>query len=802
MKIKMKKYFFLSFILLVSANIWSQNIDRSLEGFQLAKNKIIINTNDGAYHIQFYDPNVLETQFIPTGDELVQDSHAVIKEPIDADVNIENHKDKIVFNTSGIDVHLMKNPFQLLYYRDDEYIISEKKGYQPKEKGFDIAFNLTETETLMGGGARALSMNRRGHQLKLYNRAHYGYETRSELMNYTLPIVLSSKQYMLHFDNPTTGSIDLDSQYNNTLTYHAIGGAKRYQIIATEEWEDNIRLYTELTGTQALPPRWAFGNFSSRFGYHSQDEVLNTVKQFKNKDIPVDAIILDLFWFGKEMKGTMGNLKFHRDSFPKPKKMMQDLEKQGVKTVLITEPFILTSSNRWEEAVDKKVLATDSVGNPAKYDFYFGNTGLIDIFKPEAKKWFWAIYKDLKEKGVDGFWGDLGEPEVHPEWVNHVNGSADEVHNIYGHEWTKLINKGFKEDFPDTRPFILMRAAYSGTQRYGIIPWSGDVNRTWGGLASQPEISLQMGLQGIAYMHSDLGGFAGNLKDDELYKRWLQYGVYQPIYRPHAQEELASEPVFRSSKVQKAARKSINKRYRMLAYIYTMAFKNSQSGIPLMRPLFYEEPNNQQLYNKSNNYLWGKNMLIAPVLDKNQTHVSVYFPKTANWFDPVNQEMITGGQTRRFSLDAYQYDIPHFIRGDAFIPRAQLVQTTADYSLKEFDLDYYADASHSSSKDMIYHDDGITPQAYEKGKYEILRMRSQQEAEDQLVIKLEKEIGAQFSSELKIINQFTIHNIKEAPSYISINNSKKKIKYNKIDHQIIINNIKLNPTKTEITIKF
>ena len=378
-----------------------------------------------------------------------------------------------------------------------------------------------------------------------------------------------------------TGNIDLDSQFNNTLTYHAIGGAKRYQIIATEEWEDNIKLYTELTGNQPLPPRWAFGNFSSRFGYHSQDEVLNTVDEFKKKDIPVDAIILDLFWFGKKMKGTMGNLKFHRDSFPKPEQMMKKLDQQGVKTVLITEPFILTSSDRWEEAVDKKILATDSVGNPAKYDFYFGNTGLIDIFKPEAKDWFWNIYKDLKQKGVDGFWGDLGEPEVHPEWVNHVNGSANEVHNIYGHEWTKLINDGYKEDFPNTRPFILMRAAYSGTQRHGIIPWSGDVNRTWGGLASQPEISLQMGLQGLAYMHSDLGGFAGNLKDDELYKRWLQYGVYQPIYRPHAQEELASEPVFRSKEVQKAARKSINKRYRMLPYIYTMAFENSQNGMPL-----------------------------------------------------------------------------------------------------------------------------------------------------------------------------------------------------------------------------
>ena len=798
----MKSYLFLLLIILVSGNIGAQNPDRTLDGFQIDESKIVINTNDGAYYIQYYDAKVVETQFVPAGDQRVDVSHAVIKKPIEIDIDIKNHKHKIVFNTSGIDVHIMKKPFQLLYYRDAEYIISEKKGYQEKEKGFDLEFNLTETETLMGGGARALSMNRRGHKLKLYNKAHYGYETRSALMNYTLPIVLSSQQYMIHFDNPMKGNIDLDSQFNNTLNYHAIGGAKRYQIIATADWENTIKLYTALTGNQPLPPRWAFGNFSSRFGYHSQDEVLTTIDEFKKKDIPVDAIILDLFWFGKEMKGTMGNLKFHRDSFPKPEQMMKKLDQQGVKTVLITEPFILTSSNRWEEAVEKKILATDSVGNPAKYDFYFGNTGLIDIFKPEAKDWFWDIYKDLKQKGVDGFWGDLGEPEVHPEWVEHVNGSANEVHNIYGHEWTKLIDKGYSKDFPNARPFILMRAAYSGTQRYGIIPWSGDVNRTWGGLASQPEISLQMGLQGLAYMHSDLGGFAGNLKDDELYKRWLQYGVYQPIYRPHAQEELASEPVFRSKEVQKAARKSINKRYRMLPYIYTMAFENSQSGIPLMRPLFYEEPDNYQLYKVSNNYLWGNNMLIAPVLDKNQTHIRVYFPNTANWYDPVKQKLIKGGQTRLISLDDYQYDIPHFIRGDAFIPKAKLVQTTANYSLEKFNLNYYADPDKPTNKDIIYHDNGKMPDAYQKGKYEILHISSKQDADDQLIIELNKEIGANFSSEIKMIGQFKMHNMTDEPSAVSINDKKQKYEYDLINHHLVIKNIPLNNKNTEIIIKF
>ena len=245
----------------------------------------------------------------------------------------------------------------------------------------------------------------------------------------------------------------------------------------------------------------------------------------------------------------MGNLEWDKDAFPNPDKMIADLNAKGVKTILITEPFILTTSSKWQEAVDKKILVTDnpeaSGGKPATWDFYFGNTSVVDIFKPEGKDWFWNVYKRLINQGVGGMWGDLGEPEVFPSKVITAGGKADEVHNIYGHNWAKLIADGYKKDFPNQRPFILMRAGYSGSQRFGMMPWSGDVSRSWGGLQSQMEIALQMGMQGMAYMHSDLGGFAGDYFDNELYLRWLQYGVFNPIFRPHAQEDVASEVAYK-----------------------------------------------------------------------------------------------------------------------------------------------------------------------------------------------------------------------------------------------------------------
>src|SRR6476469_6156240 len=141
-----------------------------------------------------------------------------------------------------------------------------------------------------------------------------------------------------------------------------------------------------------MPPRWAFGNFASRFGYHSQAEAERTIKKFRDEKIPVDAIILDLYWFGKDIKGTLGNLSVFRDSFPDFEAMVQRFKNDNVKTITVTEPFILTTSSHWKEAVEKNILATDSIGKPFVYDFYFGNTGLIDIFKPEARTWFWNIY--------------------------------------------------------------------------------------------------------------------------------------------------------------------------------------------------------------------------------------------------------------------------------------------------------------------------------------------------------------------------------------------------------------------------
>lgn len=751
-------------LLILTTVSFAQNANRKYLSHSWKNNILEIKTNDGSYLIKPYSDKIVETSFVPGNEKFNPISEAIVLKSKNSNFKFTNGENALMLSSDNIVVLINKKTFQISYSNKDGIFLSEKNGYRKVNDSTEtLDFNLSKEEFLYGGGARALGMNRRGNRLQLYNRAHYGYETHAELMNFCIPLVLSSKMYAVHFDNSAIGYLDLDSKKDNTLTYETISGRKTYQVIVGDSWTDLISNYTNLNGKQPLPPRWALGNFSSRFGYHSQEEVEKTIRKFEQSQIPVDAIILDLYWFGKTLKGTMGNLDWDKDNFPNPDKMISDLNAKGIKTVLITEPFILTTSSKWQETVDKNVLAKTKDGKPATWDFYFGNTGIVDIFKPQGKEWFWNVYKRLINQGVGGLWGDLGEPEVFPSKAITDGGKADEIHNVYGHNWAKLIAEGYKKDFPATRPFILMRSGYSGSQRFGMIPWSGDVSRSWGGLQSQMEISLQMGMQGLAYMHSDLGGFAGDYFDNELYLRWIQYGVFNPIFRPHAQEDVASEVAYKDIVTKAKAKKQVELRYQLMPYNYTLSFENNQKGTPLMRPLFFEEPNNVALQNVSETYLWGNDFLVTPITKAAVTSTAIYFPKSNNWFDFYSDKKYQAGTTS--TVDVVEDHLPVFVRGGAFIPMIKTIPNSTKYSLDSFDLHFYFDETIANSTGKVYNDNGLTANAFEKGEYQILNFKSTN-ASKVLTLKLSSEIGKNYTSTKKEVSVI-VHNI--LPKKIIVN---------------------------------
>jgi oligosaccharide 4-alpha-D-glucosyltransferase len=692
---------------------------------------------------------------------------------------IEVQPSWIALINGGLTAVIDKSDLSVGFYRGSELLVRQDDYFlNRKKRGF--SFELDETEKIMGGGERVLGMDRRGFRMPLYNRAHYDYSLESNQMYFGLPVVLSNKHYALLFDNSASGFLDIGKTSENTLSFEAVGGRTAYIVFAGETYPELINHYVDVTGKQPLPPRWAFGNFASRFGYRSEQQVRDTVDLFLKEDFPLDAVILDLYWYGPDIQGHVGNLDWDRETFPTPVKMLKDLDDKGVKTIVVTQPFVLSSSKRWQDAVDNKVLAKDDTGEPMRYDFYFGNTGLIDVFDENARLWFWDKYANLLEQGVAGTWGDLGEPEVHPDDIVHylseTNSTArgDEVHNVYGHEWAKMVFQNQRKLQPETRPFIMMRAGFAGSQRFGMIPWTGDVQRGWDGLKPQIELTLQMGLLGMGYTHSDLGGFAhGEALDKEMYIRWLQYGVFQPVYRPHGQDHIPeppipSEPVFHDRQTRDITREYIKLRYRLMPYNYTLAFENSTTGMPLMRPVFFEDETDPGLFNIKDTYLWGDAFLVSPVVNAGETVHEVALPKGV-WFDFWDDSRYFGNTTAEIPVSLET--IPVLVRAGSFIPMVDDFNTTRDYSSENLTLHYYADESVSQSSGQMYEDDGHSFGSIENGSFELLHFSSQQER-GKLQIRLSRDgheyTGMPQSRLMKII----VHNWEHQPGNLNFDDKK------------------------------
>ncbi|MEL7025142.1 MAG: TIM-barrel domain-containing protein [Pseudomonadota bacterium] len=693
----------------------------------LEDQSVEITTDRGSLRLTMVHSLAIYAHFVEPGVKQLP-GYALSDDRTETTVVLSETDSTLTFGSDRLIAVVDKQNATLSYFLDNQLLIAEEFGYFafPTQRGF--RFELADGEKLLGGGERVLGMNRRGHSMPLYNKAHYGYTTESDQMYYSLPAVMSSNKYAIVFDNSATGRLDIGRDESDVLLFEAKAGRTAYLVAANKDFPGLVESLTQAIGRQPLPPRWAFGNFASRFGYHTEAETRDVIARFRDNKIPLDAVVLDLYWFGKDIFDHMGNLAWDRDAFPNPEQMIEDFLDDGIQTVLISEPFVLTTSKRWGEAIKAGAIAKNFEGAPRLFDFYFGNTGLIDVFNDDAREWLWQIYRELAQQGVAGFWGDLGEPEVHPDNTLHVlsdsgqTATADEVHNAFGHEWARMVYERHQRDFPDRRPFIMMRSGFAGTQRYGIIPWTGDVARSWGGLQSQVELSLQMGLFGLGYIHSDLGGFAGGESfDRELYLRWLQMGVFQPVFRPHAQEQIAPEPVFHDARTIELARKAVEQRYELLPYLSTLAWENSTRGLPFVRPVFFLPEAGDEWLEHTESYLFGDALLVRPIVQPDEDIVATRMPPGV-WFHWRRGTRIERPTYEwRYSLD----EIPVFVRAGSFVPYAGVAQSTSRYEPGALRIHYYDDESVTTATGHLYEDDGKSPTSLADGAFSLFELHAE-----------------------------------------------------------------------------
>lgn len=649
-----------------------------------------------------------------------------------------------------------------------------------------LRIDLDPNEKIFGGGERALPLNRRGYRLNLYNNPWYSYTEGADNLNYSVPFITSSNGYGLFFDNPSKGFIDIGKTTPNLLTYGAVSGEINVYIIFGN-YQTILQSYHELTGTQPLPPRWAFGNLMSRFGYTSEAQVKDIYNKMKAENIPVDAIILDLFWFGDSIQKTMGNLDWvNKTKWPNPKKMIADFKKDGVQTILVTEPYFVETSKNY--IASKPYLAVDSANKPFYLtDFYFGRGGLLDIFRKDAQSWFWQFYKRQMLNGVEAWWGDLGEPERHPSNMYHNLRdyghkrlfAAYEVHNLYGHTWTKMLHQFYAKEYPSKRLFSLNRAGFAGSQRYSIFPWTGDVSRSWSGLRAQLPVLLGMSMSGVPYVHSDAGGFAGGEGDAELYVRWLQFAAFTPIFRPHgtalyeidpAAFSYPSEAALIEEPYREYAKLAIGLRYAFLPYNYSLAYQQAKNGKPLIAPFYYHFPTDTVAARIQDEYMWGESILVAPVVEKGMTERKVYLP-AGRWQDITNKT-IEGGQWINVPV-SLQF-IPLFIREGSFIPAIATAEgvtnigNTSTYNSQKAFLGYFP--SNKKTTFEWYEDDGVSKNAMTNGKHTLIKCTGV-EKNGKVMVTITP------SNQLFLKNELilSVSNIENLPKSVKVNGRKVQV---------------------------
>lgn len=529
-----------------------------------------------------------------------------------------------------------------------------------------LRMRLSDNERLYGLGSRATPMNRRGSRLYLYNMPAYGYTGGAEDLYLSVPVLYSSKGYGVFVDSYRRGYADLGKTEADILEFGVKDSQFSYYILPATHTAEAQRQYMALTGRQPMPPKWALGYIQSRFGYKNQQELLDITRRSLDAGIPISAIPVDLYWFGGGSK--MGNFDWDKTAWPNAPGMIKQLKSWGIRTILVTETYMVEGTRLFRRADSLGLLARKSSGEPYVIpDFWTGPAGLLDVFHPKSGDFFWPEYRRLLRQGVAGFWCDSGEPENHPSKMIHHNGTAEAVHNLYGLYWSRMLYEGFQRDFPGERWFNLARSGYAGMQRYGVFPWSGDVSRSWQALKAQVPVMLGASLSGFNYMHSDLGGFTGGPKDEMLYTRWLQLGVFSPIMRIHGDAEgISPEPIFWSDSTLERARRAIALRYVLRPYLYSAAWQNAHTGDAILRPLWYEMADTASYSFENESFYFGDHLLVAPVLENAQREKAIYLPAGSNWYDWYGNNLLAGG--RRLQRPLSNDYIPFFVRTGAVIP--------------------------------------------------------------------------------------------------------------------------------------
>ena len=645
------------------------------------------------FKIDFVTPRTVRIRMLTTPVEPKPAASIMLaKEPgRDGSWKVTETNDKIIYSSDYGTIQINKNPWRIVLKDKAGRILSQTAAlsdadstqvkYTPfcfVKRGSDNArrinpvFTLTADEMIFGCGESATGLNKAGQKVNLFVTDPQGPET--DQMYKPIPFFMSNRGYGMFMHTSAPVTCDFGATYIG-LNKMFMGDENLDLFVFFGEPKDILDEYTDLVGKPGMPPLWSFGTWMSRITYFSEKEGYDVAANIRKNKYPCDVIHFDTGWFDVDWQC---DYKFSENRFQNPQQMLKDLRSQGFHVCLWQLPYFTPKNRYFSELIEKDMYVKNGNGELPYEDV------VLDFSNPETVKWYQDKLAGLLNIGVSAIKVDFGEAAP----LNGIYASGKSgwyEHNLYPVRYDMAVSEITKKLHNEN--IMWARAAWAGSQRYPLH-WGGDAATTNTGLLGTLRAGLSFGLSGFSFWSHDMGGFVKSTPED-LYCRWIPFGFLTSHTRAHGAPP--TEPwLYDSKRVQDVFRKSAEMKYRLMPYVYAQAKECTEKGLPMLRALFVEFPDDPGAWKVDDEYLFGSQILVAPLLESGMTGRTVYLPE-GKWIDYQTEKVYEGGWHR---IEAGSLPIIMLVRDGSVLPHLKLAQSTAEMDWSKMSLKVYLSLIH------------------------------------------------------------------------------------------------------------
>jgi len=603
-------------------------------------------------------------------------------------------------------------------------------GFLRCETAVGLVRELDESVRSYGLGEKTGFLEKRGRVYHMWNSDEPQHHPARDPLYQSVPVLITEGPQAasaLFVDAPGSSWFDIDSGREGVYSVSVEADTLDSYLMLGERTAEVVALYGKLTGQMPLPPLWSLGYQQSRYSYETEAEVREIARTFREKKIPCDVLHFDIHYMDGYRVFTWDPLRF-----PRPAQLLSELLQDGFRVVTIIDPGVKADPGYavYKSGMEGNHFCHRTDGTVYVGRVWPGEACYPNFFSPRSRDWWAEQHRPLFNAGVSGIWNDMNEPSdftgdffhrssfTPPQDVvaerDGIIRPLSELHNLYGVGMNMATRRAFEQYRPGVRPFVLTRAGYAGVQRYAAV-WTGDNHSYWEHMAASIPMLLNLGLSGVAFTGADVGGFQHNATA-ELFARWIAYGAFTPFFRGHtANDTQRHEPWSFGREVEEIARKMISVRYSLLPYIYSEFARSRRDGLPVMRPLFLDYPDDPRLCNLNDQYLFGTSLLVAPVLQPGKVTREVYLPEGV-WYDFWTGTRHDGPAdiVARAPLSV----IPLFVAGGSVIPRTRPADHTKSAAWNPLELYVYPSrgSAGAGTSFTLHEDDGFST-AWTEGSY-------------------------------------------------------------------------------------